>query len=304
MAVEAYFEDIEDEIIRVLRSSKNSVRICVAWISGKIYTPILDDLANRGVTVELVYDNNSTNLRHGVPFSKKYTTYAIDTRLSSSLMHNKFCIVDDEILITGSYNWSNKAKDSFENIVVIRNEFELIKDFLHEFYDLIAYYRAFSSNYVRKCRCGSNLFNLGILGQESGLYDESKIDVWSVCVKNNHVSHLGEEYEQHLRAQLGMKYEPDWRLGAYDKDSMLSEFQQERSSSISLQNYFNSRSGRRIHAIGTIAMDNWNGHMEWDEEPEYIVNIFWRDMYLRKLIPEALYDDCFGGINEIISGHV
>lgn len=304
MAVEAYFEDIESEIIKILRSSKQSVKICVAWISGRVYTRVLNELANRGVEVELIYDNNSTNFLHGVPASNLYTTYAIDTRLSSSLMHNKFCIIDNEVLITGSYNWSMKAKNSFENIVIIRNEFKLIQDFLHEFYDLIAYYNAFSSNYVYKCHCGSNLFNLGVLGQESGLYDESKIDIWSVCVKNNHATHLGEEYENHLHTHLGMKYEPDWGNEGYDKDIMLSEFQQERDRISSLQNYFNSRAGNRIHAVGTVAMGNWNAHMEWNEEPEYIVNIFLRDMYLRKIIPETLLDDGFDGINQIISEHI
>jgi len=306
MAAKAYFEDIEHEIINLLRSSQESVKICVAWISGQIYTPIINELANRGVSVELMYDNNSTNLRHGVAASNLYTTYPINTRLSSSLMHNKFCIIDNTILITGSYNWSRKAKDSFENIVVMKGEFHLIKSFLHEFDDLIAYYSTYNSNYVNKCPCGSNLFNLGILGRESGLYDESKVDIWSVCVKNNHVVHIGEEHEQHLQTFLGMKDDPNWDEDSYDYDkgAMLSEFQQERSNISALQRYFDSRSGNKIHAVGSIIIDNYNAHMKWSEDPEYVVNIFLRDMYLRKIIPDTLYDDCFEGINTIISEHV
>ena len=304
MAVEAYFEDIEHEITNILKSATESVKICLAWINGDIYTPILTELANRGVSVELIYDNNSTNLRYGVSTSISYKTYPINTRLSSSLMHNKFCIVDDSVLITGSYNWSKKAKDSFENIVVIRNEFKLIKNFLHEFYDLIAYYRAFNSNNVKKCFCGSNLFNLGILGQESGIYDDSKIDIWSVCVKNNHVVHLDEEYDQHLRTHLGMKDEPDLDDYdyEYDKYLMQSEFKQERSKIDSLQHYFDCRIGQKIHAVGIVTVDNYHANIKWGEDPEHIVNIFWRDMYLRKIIPDTLHDDGFDGINSIITG--
>jgi len=303
MTVKAYFEDIEYEIINLLRSSRESVKICVAWINGKIYTPILEDLAHKGISVELIYDNNTTNLNHGVVASASYRTYPINTRLSSAIMHNKFCIIDNSTLITGSYNWSNKAKDSFENIVVVKDEFHLIKSFLHEFYDLINYYKAFDSNYVSKCSCGSNLFNLGILGQESGLYDESKVDIWSVCVKHNHVISLGEEYEQHLQTYLGIKDAPDRDEYDYSKDSMWSEFQQENSQELALQDYFNKRTGNKIHAVGCVIINNFNEHNKWGEDPEYVVSIFLKDMYLRKIIPNTLYGD-FEGINRIILEHV
>ena len=304
MSNQVYFEDIETEIVRLLRSSTESVKICVAWISGAIYTPILTELANKGISIELVYDNNSTNLNYGVPSSPLYKTYPINTRIASSLMHNKFCIIDSSTIITGSYNWSQKAKDSFENIVVIKNDYKLIKRFLHEFYDLINYFNAFSSNQIERCHCGSHLYNLGIMGQESGLYDESKIDIWKVCVKNQHVTHLGEEYENHLQTHLGMKYEPDFDIDYYDKSLMLTEFQQEQSRINSLQQYFSGRAGEKIHAVGIVAIDNWNGHIEWKEEPKYIVNIFWRDMFYRKIIPHTLYDDPFGGVDQIIRDHM
>ncbi len=304
MEIQAYFEDIDYEIIKILKSSKESVRICVAWISGQIYASILNELAHKGVVVELIFDNNATNLNHGVPASNLYKSYPINTRLSSSFMHNKFCIVDNSVLITGSFNWSQKAKHSFENIIVIKNEFNLVKDFLHEFYDLIEYYNAFTLNKVSKCSCRSNLYNLGVLGSESGKYDESKVDIWSVCVKNSHVVHLGEEYEQYLHTHLGMKDEIEVDDDIYDKESMISEFQQEQLRTNSLQQYFNNRSGNKIHAIGRVVIDNWNEHMEWGEEPEYVVRIFWRDMYFRKIIPDMLYDDGYDGIHSIIAEHV
>ncbi|MFT2097641.1 phospholipase D-like domain-containing protein [Marinomonas sp. 2405UD66-6] len=304
MNIEAYFEDIDREIIKLLRSSRKSVRICVAWISKQVYAPVLQGLALRRVKVEVVFNNDPTNTNHGLLTTNLYATYAIDTRLATAFMHNKFCVIDDEIVITGSFNWSRKAKDSFENIVVIKQDYKLVKKFLHEFYDLVSYYQAFSSNYVEKCHCRSSSYNLAIMGSESGIYEESKIDVWTLCVKNQHVSHVGEEYEQYLQTQLGMKDTPIWDDGYYDKESMLNEFYQERDQLASLQQYFNQRNGNKIHAVGVVAMANLNGHLEWNEEPEYIVNIIWRDMYFRKIIPDALYDDGDDGINKIITEHV
>lgn len=306
MSANVFFENIEYEITKRLGAARKSVKICVAWVNGEIYTPIFNDLAKRGIKVELIFDNNATNARYGVQPSSKFNLYPINTRLSSSLMHNKFCIIDDRIVINGSYNWSGKAKDSFENIVVIENDFKLVKKFLHEFYDLIDYYNAFSNNTLNKCSsgCGSYMYNLGILGSESGQHEESKIDIWSVCIKNKHAIHLGEEYDNHLHAHLGIKYETDFELNYYDRETMLNEFRDERTKLVNLEKHFDDRAGKKIHAIATVQMDNWNEHMEWGEDPEYVVKIFWRNMLFRKIIPDVLYDDGSGDINRIIRDHM
>ena len=49
------------------------------------------------------------------------------------LMHNKFCIIDNSILIFGSYNWTKKAKSNHESITVIEEDYNLILDFNQEF---------------------------------------------------------------------------------------------------------------------------------------------------------------------------
>lgn len=37
-------------------------------------------------------------------------------------MHNKYAIIDDEIVITGSFNWSNHAiKNNNENLIILKS---------------------------------------------------------------------------------------------------------------------------------------------------------------------------------------
>lgn len=37
-------------------------------------------------------------------------------------MHNKYLLIDDEIVLTGSFNWTHKAVNSnYENIVIIED---------------------------------------------------------------------------------------------------------------------------------------------------------------------------------------
>jgi len=48
-------------------------------------------------------------------------------------MHNKFCIIDEKTIITGSYNWSRQAKKNYENITVINDDNKLMLQYLNEF---------------------------------------------------------------------------------------------------------------------------------------------------------------------------
>jgi hypothetical protein len=49
--------------------------------------------------------------------------------------HHKFCVIDREVIITGSYNWTYKASNRLqrENIIVIKHEKELIDKYSFEF---------------------------------------------------------------------------------------------------------------------------------------------------------------------------
>lgn len=52
------------------------------------------------------------------------------------LMHNKFCIFDNEIVLTGSFNPTDNSKKAHNNIVTINSQF-LILNYLEEFYEMI-----------------------------------------------------------------------------------------------------------------------------------------------------------------------
>ena len=48
-------------------------------------------------------------------------------------MHNKFCVIDYNTVITGSYNWSYKAESNFENVIITSNDTTLAEQFIAEF---------------------------------------------------------------------------------------------------------------------------------------------------------------------------
>ena len=306
----AYFEDIDYQIVQELMKAKESVKICVAWISWPKYAPIFDQITSKGICVEVIYNDDHLNVKNFQAPLHSTTLYPVKAR-AGALMHNKFCIIDDSRILTGSFNWSKNARRHFENLVIIENDFRLVKSFLTEFQDLKNYFSDFAQNTKIRClfhngdrQCRAASYNLGILGQESGKYDDSLIEVWNFCLSHEHGTFLGEHYENHLHTYLGLKYEPDYDQNLiYDKETMLLEVDQEFKKTAQIQNHFTSRSKQPIHAIGSVSLLNENEHLEWGEEQEFGINIFWRDMYYRKVIPDVIYDDGYGFIASIISKH-
>lgn len=56
------------------------------------------------------------------------------------MMHHKFCIIDDEILINGSYNWTYYAETINEENILIIKEKTIISSFVAEFERLLKSY--------------------------------------------------------------------------------------------------------------------------------------------------------------------
>lgn len=51
-------------------------------------------------------------------------------------MHNKFFIIDDKILGTGSLNWTSTAMQiNYENLIIIKDD-QAVKNYSNYFYDL------------------------------------------------------------------------------------------------------------------------------------------------------------------------
>lgn len=52
-------------------------------------------------------------------------------------MHHKFCVIDRKTVITGSYNWSRKARRNDENITVVTDSIEFAAKYLETFENLL-----------------------------------------------------------------------------------------------------------------------------------------------------------------------
>ncbi|MDG6267238.1 DnaJ domain-containing protein [Glaesserella parasuis] len=137
MQTEALFSNIADRISTELSQAESSIYIAVAWLTNRDLFNILVDKAKSGVTVQLLLSNDEINQNSSLDFSHLKIGNSVAYLVGdgkSDLMHNKFCVIDRRVVITGSYNWSYKAeKNNHENIVITTDDFELADQFIAQF---------------------------------------------------------------------------------------------------------------------------------------------------------------------------
>ena len=136
MHTEAVFEDIAKRIETELNKAQSSIIIAIAWFTNKNLFNVILKKAQQGCQVHLMITdddiNNSSQINYKLLEQHQSHFYKIETD-EKTLMHNKFCIIDRTIVITGSYNWSYKAEINHENIVIHYQDTELAKQFIAEF---------------------------------------------------------------------------------------------------------------------------------------------------------------------------
>ncbi len=136
---DAYFspgDACRNIIINQIMYATNKIYICVFTISDDRITSAILDSHKRGKEVRIITDNDkSLDLGSDIArLAKEGISVKMDA--TPNHMHHKFMVVDNNALITGSYNWTlSAAKYNHENVLLTR-ESGVVKSFVKEFTQL------------------------------------------------------------------------------------------------------------------------------------------------------------------------
>lgn len=153
MRAQAYFDEIELHILHELRKAITSIHIAVAWFTDPDIFEHLCQKAMEGVRVELIVIKDDVNRSSGLDYERLADFGGLflmvgDKRKRSAIMHNKFCVIDGTTIITGSYNWSKKAREDWENITIIEDHPDLARQFVLEFETIVEQYVGRGKEYI------------------------------------------------------------------------------------------------------------------------------------------------------------
>ncbi|URJ51896.1 phospholipase D-like domain-containing protein [Paenibacillus polymyxa] len=109
----AHFFDVKDTITQGIRNAKYTIWIAVAWFTdNEIYNELI--LRKRaGVQIRIITSDEETNHSLMKKLESNFETVKVP-KVGTNRLHDKFCIIDFEYMIHGSYNWSKNAMNNEE----------------------------------------------------------------------------------------------------------------------------------------------------------------------------------------------
>lgn len=133
---EAHFKGIQDKIINALNGARVSIVVAMSWFTNDTLLEKLVQKQNEGVDVKVAIYDDGINKTHGVDLSRLKTVYKVKAE-RGGIMHNKFCVIDNQLVITGSYNWTNNAETRNDENVTVQYDPKSATEFSVEFNELI-----------------------------------------------------------------------------------------------------------------------------------------------------------------------
>jgi len=133
-------ESIADAIMALLHVASKSIDGALYRLNHPALAQALEEAVHRGVRVRLLIDGNKYKesrttqqlLADGViPFR-----LAFGRRGRGSKMHHKFVVLDQQTLLTGSYNWTLESEDENQDNLLVLEDPPAVKAYIREFEDL------------------------------------------------------------------------------------------------------------------------------------------------------------------------
>ena len=128
------FDEIKDTIIQGIRSAKYVIWVAVAWFT---YKEIFDELVLKkaeGINIRVITSDEQSNQYLMSELMEAFDTVKVPMSgpYLSNRLHDKFCIIDLEYVMHGSYNWSKNARSNDETLETALDR-DLVKKFSDEF---------------------------------------------------------------------------------------------------------------------------------------------------------------------------
>ena len=133
--IDVRFSDILQLLQSELSLAETSIKIAVSWFTNYALFKQIKDIAQNGIEINLIINNDSVNNSGYCLDFNELLAAGVHVSLVEypNLLHHKFCIIDNKVVINGSYNWTRFSEKNYENITVFRNIDFVTNSFNEEF---------------------------------------------------------------------------------------------------------------------------------------------------------------------------
>ncbi|PKP62094.1 hypothetical protein CVT91_00770 [Candidatus Atribacteria bacterium HGW-Atribacteria-1] len=133
---EVYFslyDNPQKEIIKNINQAQAFINIAMYVFTDKEIALPLIDAQKRGVKVRVYLDRSQIGSAYSM--SRLLVQKGIKVRISTNnyIMHHKFAIIDNRLIITGSYNWTFSANNKNDENLMAIDDLEVIARYQNQF---------------------------------------------------------------------------------------------------------------------------------------------------------------------------
>jgi phosphatidylserine/phosphatidylglycerophosphate/cardiolipin synthase-like enzyme len=130
------YDNPQKEIIKNINQAEAFINIAMYIFTDREIALPLVKARERGVKVRLYLDKDQVDYKYSQ--SRFLVQKGIKTRISTNnyIMHHKFAIIDNRILLTGSYNWTFSANNRNDENLMVIDDPEIIEIFQNQFVNL------------------------------------------------------------------------------------------------------------------------------------------------------------------------
>jgi phosphatidylserine/phosphatidylglycerophosphate/cardiolipin synthase-like enzyme len=135
----AFGRECERRLVEAIDAAEREIRVAIYSFTRRNISGALARAADRGVSVVVRYDADSSDDRSEMPdviaFLRRrhVRCEAVQMDGPRAKMHHKFTVVDRRIVLTGSYNYTTSATEANRENLVRIESYRVAGDYLAEF---------------------------------------------------------------------------------------------------------------------------------------------------------------------------
>lgn len=121
-------------IVKEINLATTDIKVQAYSFTSDIIAQALVNAHNRGVKVTVILDKSQISSKGGDIKTVSLAGISTNVDYSHTIFHNKIMIIDSNVLITGSFNFTNNAeKSNAENTLIVKNSKCLIASYTENF---------------------------------------------------------------------------------------------------------------------------------------------------------------------------
>ncbi|MAE64586.1 MAG: endonuclease [Phycisphaeraceae bacterium] len=138
-----------DAVIALINDAKRSVRVESFMFTNHAVRDALIAAHRRGVEVEVVLDHHNSRIKGSARRALRRAGITVYVTPAEIRMHSKVLIIDDDVIVTGSFNLTWAAdRSNVEDVLILRGRRKITRAYLERHRKL----RAISKKYATKRR--------------------------------------------------------------------------------------------------------------------------------------------------------